>query len=178
MSENEHLLEIVFRGDIAPGETVAGVKARVAQLFRIDEQRADQLFSGRPTVLKRNLDRQKAEQFQQALAKAGAVVEMRLQSEVVSEEQVASEEQTASSETESAGTSSGSGDESGDESEWSLSPVGSDLLSDNERKTFVEANINVDHLTLGEAGDDVLNADEKQPFVERQIDLSHLSLDD
>ena len=174
MSENEHLLEIVFRGDIAPGETVAGVKARVAQLFRIDEQRADQLFSGRPTVLKRNLDRQKAEQFQQALAKAGAVVEMRLQSEVVSEEQVASEEQTASSETESTGTPSGSGDES----EWSLSPVGSDLLSDNERKTFVEANINVDHLTLGEAGDDVLNADEKHPFVERQMDLSHLSLDD
>ena len=174
MSENEHLLEIVFRGDIAPGETVAGVKARVAQLFRIDEQRADQLFSGRPTVLKRNLDRQKAEQFQQALAKAGAVVEMRLQSEVVSEEQVASEEQTASSETESTGTPSGSGDES----EWSLSPVGSDLLSDNERKTFVEANINVDHLTLGEAGDDVLKADEKQPFVERQMDLSHLSLDD
>ena len=174
MSENEHLLEIVFRGDIAPGETVAGVKARVAQLFRIDEQRADQLFSGRPTVLKRNLDRQKAEQFQQALAKAGAVVEMRLQSEVVSEEQVASEEQTASSETESTGTSSGSGDES----EWSLSPIGSDLLSGKERKTFVEANINVDHLTLGEAGDDVLNADEKQPFVERQMDLSHLSLDD
>lgn len=174
MSENEHLLEIVFRGDIAPGETVAGVKARVAQLFRINEQRADQLFSGRPTVLKRNLDRQKAEQFQQALAKAGAVVEMRLQSEVVSEEQVASEEQTASSETESTGTPSGSGDES----EWSLSPVGSDLLSDNERKTFVEANINVDHLTLGEAGDDVLKADEKQPFVERQMDLSHLSLDD
>ena len=174
MSENVHLLEIVFRGDIAPGETVAGVKARVAQLFRIDEQRADQLFSGRPTVLKRNLDRQKAEQFQQALAKAGAVVEMRLQSEVVSEEQVASEEQTASSETESTGTPSGSGDES----EWSLSPVGSDLLSDNERKTFVEANINVDLLTLGEAGDDVLKADEKQPFVERQMDLSHLSLDD
>ena len=174
MSENEHLLEIVFRGDIAPGETVAGVKARVAQLFRIDEQRADQLFSGRPTVLKRNLDRQKAEQFQQALAKAGAVVEMRLQLEDVSEEQVASEEQTASSETESTGTPSGSGDES----EWSLSPVGSDLLSDNERKTFVEANINVDHLTLGEAGDDVLNADEKHPFVERQMDLSHLSLDD
>ena len=174
MSENEHLLEIVFRGDIAPGETVVGVKARVAQLFRIDEQRADQLFSGRPTVLKRNLDRQKAEQFQQALAKAGAVVEMRLQLEDVSEEQVASEEQTASSETESTGTPSGSGDES----EWSLSPVGSDLLSDNERKTFVEANINVDHLTLGEAGDDVLNADEKHPFVERQMDLSHLSLDD
>lgn len=174
MSENEHLLEIVFRGDIAPGETVVGVKARVAQLFRIDEQRADQLFSGRPTVLKRNLDRQKAEQFQQALAKAGAVVEMRLQLEDVSEEQVASEEQTASSETESTGTPSGSGDES----EWSLSPVGSDLLSDNERKTFVEANINVDHLTLGEAGDDVLDADEKHPFVERQMDLSHLSLDD
>ena len=155
---------IVFRGDIAPGESMVDVKQRVAQLFKIDDERADQLFSGRPVVLKKNLDLVQADQYRQALERAGAVVEVKEIADAVAVDTNPVTEPEAGA--------------SQSEGELSLSEPGADVLAPEERKEFVPAELNLDHLSMGEAGEDVLAESEKKPFVAKDVDTSHLSLDD
>lgn len=68
--------DLVFRGDVVIGEAVSDVKSRLQQLFKVDSDKVEALFSGRPVVLKRNLDRATAEQYQQVLRRAGAQVSL------------------------------------------------------------------------------------------------------
>jgi hypothetical protein len=69
-------LEIVFRGDIVVGHTLPEVKQRFGQLFKISAAQVDKLFTGKPVVLKRDLDRSTAEKYQAAISKAGAQVQI------------------------------------------------------------------------------------------------------
>jgi hypothetical protein len=71
------LYEIAFSGECLPGTPVDVVKASVGRLFRADAQRIELLFSGRRFILKSHLDAAGAERFQQALARAGAVAQVR-----------------------------------------------------------------------------------------------------
>jgi uncharacterized protein YbjQ (UPF0145 family) len=48
----------------------------VAQLLKVDAAKAEQLFSGQPTVLRRDVDLQTAEKVQRALNKAGVACEL------------------------------------------------------------------------------------------------------
>lgn len=68
--------EIVFRGDIQFGQNLADVKLKLQQLFKIDAVKIDTLFTGKPVVLKRGLDKASAEKYQDVLTKAGALVEL------------------------------------------------------------------------------------------------------
>jgi hypothetical protein len=68
--------EIVFRGDIQFGQNLVDVKSRLQQLFKIDAVKVDALFTGKPVVLKRGLDKASAEKYQDVLTKAGALVEL------------------------------------------------------------------------------------------------------
>ncbi|MEZ5483085.1 MAG: hypothetical protein R3E73_13300 [Porticoccaceae bacterium] len=148
MSGAETTYEIVFRGDVQLGETVTDVKQRVAALFKVDEERAEQLFSGRPVVLKKNLDAQKAAQYQQALEQAGAVVEIKAVAVV---EDAVSE---GGSQTD---------DQGGDE--LTLSPVGADVLAPDERREFTPAEIALEHLSVASPGADVLPDDDKSRLL-------------
>jgi hypothetical protein len=51
---------------------MAVVKANVAKLFKADEAKVAQLFSGRPCLLKKDVDKATAAKYQQALKNAGA----------------------------------------------------------------------------------------------------------
>lgn len=75
MSDTE--FDIIFRGDIVLGHQLSDVKARLQQLFKADAGRIDQLFSGRPVPIRRQLDRETADKYKAALLKAGAQVEVR-----------------------------------------------------------------------------------------------------
>lgn len=68
--------DLIFRGDIVLGQSLATVKARLQQLFKADAGKIEQLFSGRPVAVKRRLDRATAQKYQQVLHKAGAQVEI------------------------------------------------------------------------------------------------------
>jgi len=68
--------EIVFRGDIQFGQNLAEVKQRLQQLFKIDSAKVDALFTGRPVVLKRGLDKVSGEKYVDVLTKAGAMVDL------------------------------------------------------------------------------------------------------
>lgn len=69
--------EIAFSGELAPGATLEQVEANLARLFQADAQRIAMLFSGRRIVIKQDLDHASVEKYRQAMARAGAVAEVR-----------------------------------------------------------------------------------------------------
>lgn len=68
---------VIFRGDILPGHTLPDVKARMAQLFKLDDAKLAAVFSGKPVALKKDCDAATAEKMKAVLTKAGAEVEIR-----------------------------------------------------------------------------------------------------
>ena len=69
--------EIAFSGELAPGATLEQVEANLAKLFQADAQRIAALFSGRRVVIKQDLDHASVEKYRQAMARAGAIAEVR-----------------------------------------------------------------------------------------------------
>lgn len=64
---------IVFAGRLLPGHHPDSVRANLAQLLRLnDERQLDRLFSGQPVVLKSGVTREQALKLQALLAGAGA----------------------------------------------------------------------------------------------------------
>ena len=69
--------EIAFSGELAPGARLEQVEANLTRLFQADAQRIAVLFSGRRIVIKQNLDYASVEKYRQAMARAGAIAEVR-----------------------------------------------------------------------------------------------------
>lgn len=65
--------QVVFYGELAPGQDAAVVRKKVAALFKASESQIAAFFSGNRVVVKSGIPAQKAEQYRAALAKAGAV---------------------------------------------------------------------------------------------------------
>ncbi len=68
--------QIVFTGEIVNGYDSNAVKRNMAELFKIDPASINQLFCGRPVVVKRNLDPKAALVYLNAFAQTGAVARM------------------------------------------------------------------------------------------------------
>ena len=73
----ESKFDITFRGDVIAGNNIVDVKQRLAQLFKIDAEKVDALFTGRAVPLKRNVDQATAEKYKAILMKAGAQVSLK-----------------------------------------------------------------------------------------------------
>lgn len=69
--------EVIFSGEVYRGADRVVVKRNLALLFNEDPVKIEQLFTGRTVVLKNGLNKKSAEQYQVALAKAGAVCKIR-----------------------------------------------------------------------------------------------------
>ena len=69
--------QVVFRGETTGDRPVEEVKQRLAALFKMPGNKIEALFSGKPVVVKRNLDEATARKFETAFRKAGAVCELR-----------------------------------------------------------------------------------------------------
>ncbi len=171
--------EVVFRGDVVPGQSIVDVKQRLGELFSADPARIDGMFSGRPVVIKRGLDQSTAERYQASMHRAGAVVDIRpaapgseeASPEPVDAMPVASPEAVANSEPVSSVSSLPAGD-------MDLAPVGADVLTPEQRRDFTPANIDTSYMTLAEAGSEVLKEEERNIVPDRDVDTSHLSVDD
>ena len=72
----DKLFAIVFSGRIAEGANGAQVRLNLAKLFKVNADKIDAMFFGRPVIIKNNLIAAKARSYQTALAKAGAIVEL------------------------------------------------------------------------------------------------------
>ena len=164
--------EVVFRGDIRSGETLAVVQQRLGDLFRLDPPRLDQLFSGRPVMLRRGLDSVDAERFRTLLEEAGALVQLRPTSDRPNSAQPVSSAHrppSAAVDTAPASRTASAG-------EPSLAPLGAELLRAEERTQVQAPSLSLDHLSLAEPGSEVLHPHERRPFEPRDLDVSHLSL--
>lgn len=65
---------VIFTGRIVEGAQPEAVKANLAKLFKVDAARVEAMFAGKPVVIKKSLDAEKARGYRDALAKAGAAV--------------------------------------------------------------------------------------------------------
>ncbi|MCW8956996.1 MAG: hypothetical protein OQL09_08940 [Gammaproteobacteria bacterium] len=75
MSNN--LYEVAFSGGIADGADPAQVRANIGKMFKADEAKLNQLFSGNRVVIKKNIDQQTALKYQAAIKNAGAICEVK-----------------------------------------------------------------------------------------------------
>ena len=60
--------KIIFEGKTIPGQEVDSVKKRLTTLLKTDAQGISQLFSGKPVVIRKNVDAETAEKFQKVPA--------------------------------------------------------------------------------------------------------------
>jgi hypothetical protein len=80
MSSNHY--RVIFRGRIFEGRNVEDVKKTLASLYRLDSNALGRLFSKRPILVRKHVDRDTAEKYRRAFAKAGAICEIVLDASV------------------------------------------------------------------------------------------------
>ncbi len=172
---SDQLFDVFFRGDIVAGQAVVAVKERLAGLFKLEAAQVEQLFSGRPTAIRRNLDEASAKKYEQALLKIGAVAELRpakvSEAPVV---QAVAESSAAGSTVES--PSSPPIEPANTDDGLSLAPAGSDVLRPDERTHVEAAEVDVSALALEPGGGELLRDDEKRSVEATQVDTSHLEV--
>jgi len=168
---SDQQFDVFFRGDIVAGQSVVEVKERLAGLFKLETAQVEQLFSGRPTSIRRNLDEASARKYEQALLKIGALAELRL---VKVEEAPAA--QTVA-ETSAAGSPAEPPVEPANaDSGLSLAPAGSDVLRPDERANVEVTEVDVSALALEPGGGEILRDEEKRSVEATQVDTSHLEV--
>lgn len=68
--------DVVFSGKLQAGVDAAQVRENLARLFKTESAKLAHLFTGQAVPIKRGVDAATALQYQAALAKAGALVEL------------------------------------------------------------------------------------------------------
>ncbi len=68
--------KIVFAGKPLPEFDTDTAKSGVQSLFKLSNEKTDQLFSGKPKILKSGLTYEQALAYQERLAQVGAEVEL------------------------------------------------------------------------------------------------------
>jgi hypothetical protein len=77
---SDELFEVAFSGKISEGADPDDVKVKVGKMFKADEAKIAQMFSGKRVVIKRNLDKAAAAKYFNAFKKAGAKCEVKAMS--------------------------------------------------------------------------------------------------
>lgn len=155
--------DIYFRGECLEGFEPQHVKRQLALLFKASPEKIQQLFSGKVVALRKNLDKASAIKFKQIVEKAGAKIYIKA---------VESPQADANAHTT---TNPAAHREKETPTSLDMLPVGSDVLSEEERSQFVQANIDTSHIKLAStfaSFDDAPKATPPAP------DVSHLSAAD
>jgi hypothetical protein len=193
--------DILFRGDIAPGNSIDQVKARVAESFKLDEAAVNQLFSGAVISLKRNIDRATAERIFQRLSDAGALANIvpsnkepsktapldkvpldkvlsNSTSNTGSSHQPESDKQSEPDKQSETDKQSEPNNQPSDKA-FTMAPLGSDVLegTDKPEQEKEQQSIPVDHLGLEPVGSNIIEDSEGETIEPVTVDTSHLTLD-
>jgi len=168
--------DILFRGDIAPGNNTDQVKGRVAESFKLDEAAVNQLFSGAVVSLKRNVDRATAERIYQRLSQAGALANIVPSN---SSPSTANESSVNQSPINKDPLDQTSADNQSEDKAFTLAPLGSDVLegADAPEQEQHPKSVSVDHLGLKPVGTNILDKTEGETIEPVVIDTSHLTLE-
>ena len=157
---------LVFSAEVLEGQHPAVVKKRLAAVLKQSDERMDMLFSGKPVVIKKSIDRENAARYQAAFKKAGAQLRV-LPVEQPAAAAVPAEEPAPDASAPSAGAPQQSG-----EAGLQVLPVGADVLKEDERRVVEDADIDTSHLSVQGA---VFNVDEPVQEVESP-NVDHITL--
>lgn len=150
--------DIYFRGEFLPGADEAKVKAAIAKIFKADDAKLAQLFSGKVNTIKKAVDKTIAVKYQQAFKQAGAKALITLVKEAVAAPVIPSITETAPKVT---------------LGNLDILPTGSDLLAPEERRNIPDADIDTSAIKMVSPFAET-EADEKvQPPAP---DTSHISV--
>lgn len=167
--------DILFRGDITPGNSVGQVKARVAKSFKLDEAAVNQLFSGAVVSLKRNIDRATAERIYQRLSDAGAMANI-----VPSISKQSTSKTSTLSQLDSGhpSPSNPNSEPTAANKSFTVAPLGSDVL-EGKADTAKEERlpVSLDHLGLEPIGSNIVEQDEREAIEPVTVDTSHITLE-
>ncbi len=182
--------DIFFAAQIVDGFDEATVRANIAKLFKANEATLEKLFSGKPQLIKRGVDKAAAIKYKAALQKAGAVALVRAQPEPIKQPQEeeelpssadikpaaepAAEPATSTSERLAALTAATATASFGEG--ISLAPAGSDVLSEDERHGFEELDIDTSAIHL--SSEQELTEPAATEPAPPAPDTSHLSMGD
>lgn len=164
---DETKFDIFFHGRVASGYRPAEVKESLKALFKADDKQLEQLFSGRPVAIRRNLDAETAKRYQETLAKAGAMVDLRASDSANQPTQSPTPAQSGEHSADAVAAASG----------WTLTPVGADLLRQEERIVAIAVSVDASALRIEPPGADLLRPEERKSVVAAPIDTSRLSLE-
>jgi hypothetical protein len=70
----EERFDLSYKGDLAPGADPASVRERLTAVFKLSAAGAERLFTGRPVIVKRNVDAVAAARFTEVFEQAGALL--------------------------------------------------------------------------------------------------------
>lgn len=184
---NEEKYDLVFKGQLAKSVDINVAKRNLSALFKISPEKTDALFSGKPVVLKRNLDADSANKYRVAIKKAGALVDLVLaaqptpvksQPERPRGKAVFGPQDEASPQTRAEGKKSAS-----DTIEYTTpvkTPVPQEAAPVQIKQDEIGSNslrkIDTSAYSLAPAGADLLLAADKQAVEAPEIDLSAFSL--
>jgi hypothetical protein len=196
--------DIYFRGEILPGADDAQVRVAIAKIFKADDAKLAQLFSGKVNTIKKSVDKAIAAKYQQAFKNAGAKAIITVAKEVVKPDTVKSEvpkkepaeivnAAVIKAHTVAAEIQVVTGS-------WDILPSGSDLLAPDERRNIADADIDTSaikmvspftevevvdkpippapdtrHISVAEVGGD-MNPDRPAPVAELELDLSEFTV--
>ena len=73
----DQLFEVAFSGKIIDDANLDEVKQKVGKMFKADDAKIAQLFSGKRVVIKKNIDQATAAKYKTALNRAGAECEVK-----------------------------------------------------------------------------------------------------
>jgi len=139
---------LVFSAEVISGQHPAVVKKRLQAVLKLDDERMEALFSGKPVVVKKATDEATAVRYQTAFEKAGARLRvLPLDADAAAEKPP-----------ESGGLN--------------VLPPGADVLAPHERSTPPTIQVDTSHLSVQGA---VFNTDEPEP-APAAPNVDHLTL--
>lgn len=164
----EELYNVVFKGELVRSFELAEVKKNVAKLFKVDGPKLEALFSGKPVVLKKNVNFEGANKYRVAIKKAGARVDLQPVETAatasgtrassgkatfgsVSPQKgsvTSSATKSAASAISSGGTRPAAAAKGADDSAFNLAPPGALVLEHDERKRVAAPKIDVSSLSV------------------------------
>jgi len=197
--------DLVFSGELVRGADLQQSKLNLGRLFKIPEDKVDALFSGKPIVLKKSLDFATANKYRVAIKKAGCRVDLvekaasQNNTADVSEPRPVEQAEPAAQAPESAAASFQAPSiqepsiakpdpqnepslplpevqEDSEQSSFDLAPVGSDVLSADEKHDFIPANIDTSNLNIKEVGSSMLEESEREQKQPEHVAGLHADL--
>ena len=162
---SEQQFHIVFKGQLVKGASAEQVRNNLAKLFKAEPAKLNHLFTGKPVIIKKGLDRSGADKYEAVLRRAGAVVELIDAAKLASKPTASQEEAIKPAQPDKPASPPQA------PPDMTMAEVGVTLV---EHVPPAPADFDTTHLNLAEVGVDLVEAEK---VAAPEYDLSGLSLD-